>query len=83
MARRTFRERVIRNYYENRDEIMVQNLSEIVSELWLADDEFKKRRLWLRAEKALQNLSVEPAEIARIVKARDEKALAKFLNRKF
>ena len=83
MARRTRQQNIIRNYYKNRDEIMLQQLGEIVSELWLAPDEMKRRRLWQRAEKALANMGIKKDEIARIVRSRDEKALAAFLNRKF
>ena len=83
MARRTHQQNIVRNYYKNRNEIMLQQLGEIVSELWLAPNEFKRRRLWQRAEKALANMGVKKDEIARIVSSRDEKTLAAFLNRKF
>ena len=83
MARRTHQQNIVRNYYKNRDGIMVQQLGEIVSELWLAPDESKRRRLWQRAEKALVTMGVKQDEIRRIVQSRDEKALAAFLNRKF
>jgi len=83
MARRTHQQNIIRNYYKNRDEIMLQQLGEIVSELWLAPNELKRRKLWQRAEKALGTMGVKPEEIRRIVQSRDEKALAAFLNRKF
>lgn len=83
MVRKTRQQAIIRNYYKNRDEIMVQQLCEIVSELWLAPDELKRRRLWQRAEKALRNLGAKEEEVQRIVTSRDEKTLAKFLNQKF
>ena len=76
-------ERMIRNYYKNRDAIALQNLQELVTELYLVPDEFKFRRLWQRVEKALQNLGVDEAEVARLVKARDVKDLAKFIGGKF
>ncbi len=82
-GKKTRREQIISNYYKNRDELMLQNLSEIVSELWLADDEFKKRKLWQRAQTAMRNLGVTEAEIKRLVERRDEKALAALLSRKF
>ena len=83
MARRTRQQNIVRDYYKNLDGIMLQQLGEIVSELWLAPDEMKRRRLWQRAEKALANMGVKEDEIRRIVQSRDEKALAAFLNRKF
>ena len=74
---------IIKNYYKNREGIMVQSLGEIVSELWMTSDEFKRRRLWDRAAKALRGLGVKEEEVQRLVESRDEKALAGFLDRKF
>ena len=56
-----YQQKLIRNYYKNREGIMVQSLGEIVSELWLAPDEFRRRQLWERAAKALRNLAQVPA----------------------
>ena len=78
-----FQQDLIRNYYKNRDAIMVQSLSEIVSELWLAPDKYKRRRLWDRAARALRNLGVKEEEIARLIESGDEKALARHISRKF
>ena len=83
MAKRTHQERIIRNYYKNRNEILLQNLGEIVSELWLAPDEFKKRKLWQRAAKALEGIGMPADEVKRLVESHDEKALARLLNQKF
>jgi len=81
--RSAYQQKIIRNYYQNRDAIMIQSLGEIVSELWLAPDKFKRRRLWDRAAKALATLGVKEAEIHRLVDTQDEKALAKFVSEKF
>ncbi len=70
-------QRIIRDYYENRSHLMLQKLGEIVSELAVTDSEAKQRRLWTRAEKALRNLSVPSARIARILEAQDVHLLAK------
>jgi len=83
MARRTHQEQIIKNYYKNRNEILFQNLSEIVSELWLAPDQFKRRKLWQRAAKALEGIGMPAGEIKRLVESQDEKALARVLNEKF
>ena len=81
--RSPYQQKIIRNYYQNRDAIMVQSLGEIVSELWLAPDKFKRRKLWDRAAKALKTLGVKETEIRRLVDTQDEKALAKFVSEKF
>jgi len=83
MQRTKYQEGIIKNYYNNRDHIMMQKLSEIVSELWLAPNAAKKKKLWARAEQALQKLEVKPEVIARILEEQDEKELAKFVNGKF
>lgn len=79
----TRQQKIIRNYYENRDAIMLQNLGEIVSELYLAGTETKRNQLWGRAENALTKLGIQPAEITRIVKGHDLGALAKIISREF
>ena len=81
--RSAYQKKIIRNYYENRDSIMIQTLSEIISELYIAPTERRRAQLWRRAEKALRTLGVDEAEIAQIMKSRDEKALAKFVGKAF
>ena len=68
--------RIIRNYYDNRSDLMLQKLAELVSELAVEEDEKTRRRLWTRAEKALRNLKVPSARIARILESQDANLLA-------
>jgi hypothetical protein len=75
--------KIIKNYYENRDQIMVQKLSEIVTELYLAESEKKKTQLWARAEKAMLNLKMKGSEIGKIMEERSLEALAKVVSRTF
>ena len=81
--RSPYQQKLIRNYYQNRGAIMLQTLAEIVSELYMAPTEERRRRLWQRVEKALRNLGVNETEIAQLLKSRDEKALAEFVSRAF
>lgn len=83
MAKRTRAQKIISNYYENRDSIMIQSLSEVVSELYLASDDRRRGQLWRRAETALKNLNIKPEEIRRILVARDVGALAKIVSNQF
>lgn len=53
--------RIIERYYDNRDDIMLTRLEEVVTELYLAETEAKIDRLWKRVEKAVQTLKVAPA----------------------
>jgi hypothetical protein len=71
--------KVIANYYDNLDTIMLTKLGELVTELYLADSEAKKSRLWQRAHKAMTNLKIPPAIIDHIMQKRDVEILAKNL----
>ncbi len=55
---------------------MLQKLGEFVSELSVEESEAKRRWLWGRVEKALHNLKVPSARIARILESQDVKLLA-------
>ncbi len=70
---------VISGYYDNLDTIMLNKLSELVSELYLAETTAKKERLWQRAEKAMIKLKIKPAIIDHIMQKRDAQILAKNL----
>ncbi len=75
--RSNYQDKVISNYYENLDTIMLTRLQEIVSDLYLADTKAKQGRLWDRAQKAMEKLKVKPAIIKHIMSRRDVTVLAK------
>jgi len=70
---------IISHYYKNLDTIQLSKLSELVSELFLADSEKKQMRLWERVAKAMQALKVPPTIMDHILKTRDVEVLAKNL----
>jgi hypothetical protein len=70
---------VISSYYNNLDTIMLGKLSELVTELYLADTTAKKNRLWQRAHKAMIKLKVPPVIIEHIMQKKDVEILAKNL----
>ena len=74
-----YQKAVISGYYSNLDTIMLQKLSELVTELYLADSQAKKDRLWQRAYKAMVNIRVPPAIIDHIMRKKDVEILAKNL----
>jgi len=77
--RSEYQEGVISRHYDNLDEIMLQKISELVTELYLADTPAKKDRLWQRAHKAMVKLNVPPAIINHIMEKADVQILAKIL----
>ena len=74
-----YQKSVISGYYNNLDTIMLGKLSELVSELYLADTQKKKDRLWDRAHKAMVKLKVPPAILDHIMQKKDVQILAKNL----
>ncbi|MFH1417548.1 MAG: hypothetical protein ABII12_04580 [Planctomycetota bacterium] len=68
--------KIIERYYENRDAIMLERLSELVTELFLADSDKKKDRLWERVATAMNHLKISGAIAAFILERRDPQVLA-------
>jgi hypothetical protein len=81
MAKRSsYQQRVIRNYYENRDTIMLQRLGDLVTELYLAEGN-ARTRLWKRVRTALENLKVPKKQIDHLVASDNPSLLANELKR--
>ena len=74
-----YQKSVISGYYNNLDTIMLGKLGELVTELYLADTQAKKDRLWDRVHKAMVKLKVPPAIIDHIMKQKNVEILAKNL----
>ena len=74
-----YQKSVISGYYQNLDTIMLQKLSELVTDLYLADSAAKQKRLWERVEKAMVKLKVPPRIIEHIMSKHDVEILAKNL----
>jgi len=53
-------QRAIKNYYDNREAIMVQRLGDLLSDLYMAEGK-ARARIWQRAAGALEKLKV-PAQ---------------------
>jgi hypothetical protein len=79
--RTAHQQRIIRNYYKNLDAIRAQRLQELVTELWLAETEKKRDRLWARTKDILEKGDAPPAEVAAILENRDVEALARLVSR--
>ena len=71
--------KIIDRYYDNRDGIMVNKLSELVTELYLADTDAKRERLWKRVETAMANLKIKEHTAAHILSKRNVEILAKYV----
>ena len=78
--RSNYQDRVIRNYYQNRDEIMLQRLGELVTDLFLAEGK-AKARLWKRVEETLDKLKVPKDRIQQLVRSDNPTLVANELKR--
>ena len=68
---------IISNYYNQLDTIMLTKLQELVTELYLADTDAKKKRLWDRVDKAMIKLKVPATMAEHIMAKRDVQVLAR------
>ncbi len=79
MPKRTaYQEKIIRRYYQNQDDIMLQKLGELVTDLYLAEGK-AKQRIWDRIAAALKNLKIPETRIQRLVDADNPALLANLL----
>ncbi|MFH5804816.1 hypothetical protein [Alienimonas sp. DA493] len=79
MANRDFtpyQQKAIKRYYDNRPSIDRTKLSELVTNLYLADAG-KAEKMWERAEDLMTRLEVPPARVKHVTGSRDVAALAK------
>ena len=79
MAKRSsYQQRVIKNYYQNQDALMLQKLGEMVTDLYLAEGK-SRERLWQRVVKALEKLKVPARRIEHLVQSDNPALVAKLL----
>jgi len=79
MAKRSkYQERIIKNYYNNQDNILLQRLSDLVSDLYLSEGK-ARARIWLRATTAMEKLKVPASRIEHLLKKDDPALLAKLI----
>lgn len=71
--------KLIENYYDRRHVIMLNKLGDIVTELFLADSDPKRDRLWKRASQAMEQLDISEAERRQVLKTRRAEDLARRL----
>jgi len=80
MERTPYQEKIIKRYYDNREQIMTQKLSELTTDLYLAEGK-KKHQIWKRIAAALTQLGVEPEKIESMVNLDSPVQLANFLKK--
>jgi len=71
-------QRIIKNYYNNREAISLQKLSELVTELYLAEGKAREK-IWVRIISALEKLDLKPQRIEHLRQKDDPTLLAKLV----
>ena len=73
-----YQRKIIERYYKNFDTITVQRLSELATDLYLAEGK-KRERLWSRVEESLRKLEFPEARIVFLLQKRDPTLLVGIL----
>lgn len=78
--RSRYQEKIIKNYYKNRDAIALQRVQEIATELYLAEGK-KLERLWESLGGHLEKLGLEQSRIDNLLEKRDPALVASTVQR--
>lgn len=62
-----YQQKIVQRYYENLDTLSLQKLSELVSDLYLAEGK-KRQTVWKKIESAMQKLQIPQVRIDHLKK---------------
>ncbi len=71
-----YQQKVIKRYYDNKDQIDEQRLAELVTNLYLAPPK-KQAKMWETAQDLLERLKVPASRIEHVMNGKDVAVLAK------
>ena len=74
----SYQDRIVRNYYQNLDALMIQRLGELITDLYLAEGE-AKARLWKRVGMTLEKLKIPKAQIQHLLQSDNPTLVANLL----
>lgn len=75
-----YQKKIIKRFYDHADDIGYQRLSELVTEIYLAEGK-KKETLWKQVEKALAKVKVDQKMVEHIMAKKDPKVLADIVSK--
>ena len=78
--RSNYQQKIIKNYYQNREAISLQRVQEMVTELYLAEGK-KRAKLWDSLPAHLEKLGIKKAEIDNVVAQEKPELVAKLVER--
>jgi hypothetical protein len=73
-----YQQKIVKNYYDNRESVSLQRLSELVTELYLAEGKGRERQ-WKYILAVLDKLKIPADRIAHLQKKDDPALLAKLV----
>ena len=79
MAKReysAYQQKVIKRFYDNRDQIDDQRLSELVTNLYLAPEK-KREKMWQTAEDIMTRMGILESRVQHVMESKDPAVLAK------
>lgn len=65
-GRSKYQQKVIRNYYDNREAIALQRVQELVTELYLSEGK-KREKHWKSVATHLEKLGIKPQQIDHLI----------------
>jgi hypothetical protein len=80
VSRSRYQERIIKNYYKNRDAIGLQKSMEAVTELYLSEGK-KRAQVWKRLASHLEKMGLPPDQIEHLRKKDDPELVAEVLKK--
>lgn len=73
-----YQQKIIKNYYNNRDAISLQRLGELVTDLYLAEGKSRATK-WKQAAAAMEKLGVKADQVEHIVQQDNPALVAKIV----
>ena len=70
-----YQKKVIKRYYDNREQVDEQRLAELVANLYLSEGK-KRAKMWETAREIMVRLKVAPSRVEHVLKTADPAQLA-------
>jgi hypothetical protein len=76
-----YQQTVIRNFYNNRDNVSLQRVQELLTDLYLAEGK-KREKVWESMFLHLERIGLPPDQLNRIKEAKNPELIAKLIQKK-
>ncbi len=71
-----YQKKVIKRYYDNREQVDEQKLAELVTNLYLTEGQKKLEKLWTQAQETMVRLRVPKSRVEHLLKTKDPALVA-------